>query len=314
MTQERLISGARVAILLCTMNGRSFLGEQLDSIASQTMTNWQLWASDDGSQDGTLAILEQYRSTWGTERFFFQAGPGRGFAANFLSLTCRADLTADYYAFADQDDVWEKEKLQRAVEWLETVPQTEPALYCSRTRLIDKAGLETGLSPLFARPPSFPNALVQSLSGGNTMVFNHAARLLLQKAGADIEVVTHDWWLYLLVSGCGGRVFYDPSPMVRYRQHDMNQVGANTGWLARLLRLRLLVNGRFKEWHAINLQALHEVEPMLTPENRAILKGWAKSRQQSLLPRLLGLRRSGIYRQTVAGNLGLLAAVLCRRM
>jgi glycosyltransferase involved in cell wall biosynthesis len=308
------MSGARVAILLCTMNGRAYLGEQLDSIAAQSFTNWRLWASDDGSRDGTLAILEQYRTNWGEGRFCIQAGPGRGFAANFLSLTCRADLTADYYAFADQDDVWEKDKLQRAVEWLETVPQTEPALYCSRTRLIDQAGLETGLSPLFARPPGFANALVQSLGGGNTMVFNHAARLLLQKAGAEIEVVTHDWWAYLLVSGCGGRVFYDPTPLVRYRQHDTNQVGANTGWLARLARLRLLVNGRFKEWNAVNLRALQEVAPMLTPENRRILAGWTTSRQRSLLPRLLGLKRFGIYRQTLPGNLGLLAAVLCRRI
>ncbi|NTV13886.1 MAG: glycosyltransferase family 2 protein [Desulfobulbaceae bacterium] len=314
MTPAKHFSGPRVAILLCTMNGRPYLGEQLDSIAAQTFTDWQVWASDDGSQDGTIAILEQYRVVWGLDRFFLQAGPRRGFAANFLSLACRADLQADYYAFADQDDIWEKDKLHRAVAWLEKVPHTEPALYCSRTRLIAEDGLEIGCSRLFTRPPGFANALVQNIGGGNTMVFNHAARLLLQEAGEDLAVVTHDWWAYLLVSGCGGQVFYDPSPMVRYRQHGNNLVGENTSWRAKLTRIRLLLKGRFKEWNARNLKALQGVERLLTPENRRILKVWEESRQQPLLPRLFAFRRAGIYRQTLAGNLGLLVAVLCRRM
>lgn len=296
------------------MNGAPFLGEQLDSIAAQSLPDWQVWASDDGSQDETPAILGQYRAAWGEERLLLQAGPARGFAANFLSLACRADLKAEYYAFADQDDIWEVDKLQRALAWLETVPQTVPALYCSRTRLIDEAGREIGLSPLFSRSPGFANALVQNIGGGNTMVFNDAARALLQQAGPEIEIVAHDWWAYLLVTGCGGRVFYDPLPSLRYRQHGNNLVGANTGGLARLARILLLAKGRFKEWNAINLKALQEVDRMLTSENRRILKEWTESRGQSLLPRLLGFNRAGIYRQTLAGNLGLLGAVIFRRM
>jgi len=315
MIQEEPFSpGTRVAVLLCTMNGQPFLGEQLDSIAAQSLPDWQVWASDDGSRDGTVAILDHYRAAWGEERLFFQAGPGRGCAANFLSLACRADVEAEYYAFADQDDIWEVDKLQRAVAWLETVPHTVPALYCSRTRLIDEVGRELGLSSLFVRSPGFANALVQNIGGGNTMVFNQAARALLQEAGPEIEIVAHDWWAYLLIAGCGGRVFYDPHPMVRYRQHGRNLVGANTGWLARVARIRLLVNGRFKEWNARNIKALQDAGRMLTPENRRILKGWTESRQQSLLPRLIGFNRAGIYRQTLAGNLGLLVAVLFRRM
>ncbi|MCX5864984.1 MAG: glycosyltransferase family 2 protein [Deltaproteobacteria bacterium] len=312
--QEYIFPRIRVAILLCTMNGQRFLGEQLDSIAAQTFFEWQVWASDDGSQDGTLSILDQYRSAWGEERLFIQSGPGLGCAANFLSLACRAGLEAEYYAFADQDDIWEVDKLRRAVTWLETLPSTVPALYCSRTRLIDEVGRDIGLSPLFSRPPGFANALVQNIGGGNTMVFNRAARALLLEAGPELGIVAHDWWAYLLVTGCGGRVLYDPLPSLRYRQHDNNLVGANTGWQASRVRMSLLVKGRFKEWNARNLKALQEVDRMLLSENRRILKGWTESRGQSLLPRLLGFNRAGIYRQTLAENLGLLVAVLFRRM
>ncbi|MFA6498759.1 MAG: glycosyltransferase family 2 protein [Desulfurivibrionaceae bacterium] len=312
--KEHFPPEARVAILLCTMNGQTFLKEQLDSIAAQSVPSWQVWASDDGSQDGTLVILNQYRAAWGEERFFLQAGPGRGFAANFLSLACRADLEAEYYAFADQDDIWEADKLRRAVAWLMTVPNTVPALYCSRTCLIDEAGRELGFSSLFRKPPSFANALVQNIGGGNTMVFNQAARNLILAAGSEVEIVAHDWWVYLLVTGCGGRVFYDPCPSVRYRQHGSNLAGANTAWLARLARIRLLAKGRFKEWNARNLEALQRGGQMLTPENRRILERWAKFRKQSLPAQLLGLNRVGLYRQTLSGNLGLLAAAIFRRM
>jgi len=307
-------SDVRVAVLLCTMNGQRFLEEQLDSLAAQTLLGWQVWASDDGSQDGTLAILNRYRAAWGEDRLFLQVGPGRGFAANFLSLVCRYDLEAEYYAFSDQDDIWEADKLHRAVVWLETVPNTVPALYCSRTILIDEVGREIGLSPRFRKPPSFANALVQNIGGGNTMVFNQAARLLLQDAGNEIEIVAHDWWTYLLVAGCGGRVFYDPHPSLRYRQHGSNLVGANTSWLSRLARIRLLIEGRFKEWSAWNLKALYAADRLLIPGNRRIFKCWAHSRQQSLPTRLTGLFRAGLYRQTLVGNLGLLVAAIFRRI
>ncbi len=303
-----------MAVLLCTKDGERFLAEQLDSINAQTFSGWKVWASDDGSCDGTLAILDQYASRW-RGRLSVQSGPKLGFAANFLSLVCNEKVTAAYYAFCDQDDIWEPEKLARALAWLATVPSTVPGLYCSRTRLIDEADREIGLSPLFSRPPGFANALVQSIGGGNTMVFNQAARALLQKAGnRGVDIVTHDWWAYLLVAGCGGTVFYDSCSTVRYRQHGGNLVGANIGWSASLARIRLLTEGRFRAWNAKNLRALQEVNRMLTPENQEVLARWAKSRKQPLLPRVLGIKRAGVYRQTLAGNLGLLAAALFRRL
>ncbi len=172
---------AKVAVLMGTFNGERFLAEQLDSLAAQTHPDWELWASDDGSKDNTLAILEAYRAKWGGERLTVLRGPARGLATNFLSLACKSGIQADYYAYSDQDDIWEPDKLSRAVSWLERMPPSEPALYCSRTMLVDAAGKEMGLSELHARPPCFANALVQNIAGGNTMVFNNAARNLLRR-------------------------------------------------------------------------------------------------------------------------------------
>ncbi|MFT3817630.1 MAG: glycosyltransferase family 2 protein [Rubrivivax sp.] len=304
----------KVAVLMCTMQGQHFLAEQLNSIATQTHPRWAIWASDDGSDDHTHAILEYYQSHWGEDRISIHAGPAEGSTANFLSLTCRADIDADYFAYADQDDVWESDKLERAVNWLKTVPEDVPALYGSRTLLVDARNQHIGYSPLFEREPNFRNALVQSIAGGNTMVFNRAARDLLRRAGENVEAVTHDWWAYMLVTGCGGQVHYDPYPTVRYRQHGANQFGSNADPVAQLRRAKLLLQGRFRGWVDCNLRALERVRPLMTPENQRVLDAFIGARRRHALGRWIGLQRAGIFRQTTLGNLGLAVAALINRL
>lgn len=303
-----------VAILLCTMQGRHYLREQLESILIQTHASWSIWASDDGSSDGTHAILDEYQSRLGKSRLSIGLGPAQGYVANFLSQTCNTKINADYYAYADQDDIWEADKLASALEWLQTVPGHVPALYCARTRNVDSNNQHIGFSPVFAKPPNFANALVQSIGGGNTMVFNHAACQLLRIAGSDVQVASHDWWAYLVVSGCGGKVFYDPQPSVRYRQHDNNLIGTNNNWTARLVRAGMLCRGRFSNWSDQNLVALQRIHMHLTYENQRRLDEFSKARQSSFFARMAGMKRSGVYRQTLFGNLGLIAAVVLNKI
>jgi glycosyltransferase involved in cell wall biosynthesis len=306
-------AAARVAILLCTRNGAPFLGAQLESYADQWHKNWFLVVSDDASRDATREMIERFAAEH-PQRVAVRQGPQQGVTANFLSLATDPTIEADYFAFSDQDDVWHADKLTRALAFLAAVPGNTPALYCGRTELMTEDGHIYGLSPLFRRPPSFRNALVQSLGGGNTMVFNHAAKKLIEAAGAQ-QVVLHDWWLYQLVSAAGGSVFYDPQPMLKYRQHADNLIGSNQGGLARLLRIRLMLEGRFRDWNETNITALRRVpNHLITPANRQILDLFATARNAGLPKRLAHLRRSGIYRQTLLGNLGLIAATVLNRI
>ncbi len=306
-----------VAILLCTYNGQRYLSEQLESVATQTYPHWRMWVSDDDSQDDTPSILTEYRSKWSNGSLSIVQGPRRGFVANFLSLCCREEIQAEYYAFCDQDDVWEADKLQRALDRLNTVSADIPALYGSRTRLVDAENRELGLSALFARPPGFVHALTQNIASGNTMVFNHAAIALLRDAGSKVAVVAHDWWLYLLVSGAGGQVVYDAYPSVRYRQHSNNVVGMKMHWLARLVRLRTIREvwqGKFRDGNERQMQALQAMRAKLSPANRVILDRFMLARNRWLLPRLLGFWRSGIYREPLGSHLGLIAAAILKKI
>ena len=304
----------KVAILLCTMNGGTFLRQQLDSYAAQTHTQWDLWVSDDGSSDDTCAILWAQRAKWAKNRLEIVSGPRKGFAANFLSLVCNTSIKADCFAYSDQDDVWMTEKLALALKWLSTVPTNIPALYCSRTELVDATGQYIGLSQSFLRSPSFRNALTQNLGGGNTMVFNDATRQLLIKAGADVGVIAHDWWTYLAVSGCGGKVLFDQTPTVQYRQHRGNLLGANHSFFAPIISSRRMFDGSFRMWNTQNIKALHKIDRLLSPMSKATLHDFLIMRDKALLPRIFGMLKAGIYRQTLSGNLGLLIATLLKRI
>jgi glycosyltransferase involved in cell wall biosynthesis len=306
----------RIAILLCTYNGEKFLAAQLASIERQAHRDWCVWASDDGSTDNTAAILARTRDGWGgDDRLTVVQGPKSGFIANFLSLACNPAIDAPYYAYADQDDVWEPEKFTRALAWHKTQPPHVPALYCARTALMDEAGNATGFSPLFVRkPPSFRNALVQSIAGGNTMVFNRAARALLMDAGPMVRPISHDWFTYQLVTGCGGTVFYDTTPSIRYRQHGNQVFGSNVGLLPRLQRAVLVAGGRFKVWTDTNTKALVTMRHRFTPENQRIYDLLQAARTGSLEHRLVALRKSGVHRQGWLDNVGLYTTVLLNRL
>ncbi len=304
---------ASVAILMSVHNGARFISEQIDSIALQTHSNWSLHISDDNSSDGSNRIIKSYAKQF-TKKIVINDVQNNDFCKSFLRLACDKKIKSDYYAYADQDDIWGQDKLKVAVKFLQAIPKDTPALYCSRTTIVDKDNQTLSLSPLFKRTPSFANALVQNIGGGNTMVFNHAAKRLLEKAGSDIKIPSHDWWTYMLVLGCGGKVFYDPNPYIRYRQHDANLVGANNSFGARLARLKMLLKGRFKEWSNQNIDALKTIEDQLTPANRTILNQFALARNKSLPLRLVGIRGSGVYRQTTFGNIGLLVATIFNKI
>jgi len=302
-----------VAVLLCSFNGSRYLAEQLDSIRRQTHEAWRLYASDDGSTDGTPDVFEQWGRRTPGRLMPLRAGPGQGHAANFLQLVTAQDVRGDFFAFSDQDDIWDEDKLARALDTLSAVPAGRPALYCARTRSISASGAAVGESPLFRRAPGFANALLQNIAGGNTMVMNAAARELLCTAGV-VDVVSHDWWVYLLVSGAGGEVFYDSRPCLSYRQHGDNAIGDNRGLRSRWNRYRSFLQGRNADWYERNIAALLANENLLAESSRSTLSRFCQARTGHLPGRLAALVRSGVYAQTLSGQLGLLTATLLKKI
>lgn len=308
------LSECKVAILMCTYNGQAYLKEQIDSLIAQTHQNWTLYISDDGSTDGTLALLKNYQQLIDSQRIHLFSGPRAGFAKNFMSLVRNSNIRADFYAFCDQDDIWFDNKLYRSIRHLEKLPSNLPSLYCSRTRLIDEDRKITGFSPAFKKPPEFQNALIQSIAGANTMLLNNAARDLLRKVPDTTTIVAHDWLSYLLITACGGHVIYDLEPTLDYRQHSANVIGANSGLIERLSRVGKLIDGRFGSWSDSNLQTLEAVKNELTSANSQTLQNFRKGRLSPLIQRLRLMKKSGIYRQSILGNISLIIAIALNKI
>jgi hypothetical protein len=303
-------SSSRVAVLIATFNGAAFLSQQLNSIERQSWPLIDVWASDDGSGDGTVDLLKDASGRWTKGRFEIVGGPRGGVVENFRSLLRHGEIDADFIAFSDQDDIWRLDKLKKAVDWLNGQDAARPALFCCRVELMDEVGQPAGFSPLFRAPPDLRNALVQSIAGGNTMVMNRAAHELLRETAKRTSFVIHDWWAYLIVAAAGGTIHYSPAPDVLYRQHGANVIGANTSWGSRLRRVEPLLAGRFSGWTNENLKALDACRDLLSPEAKVLIDDFKQMRRLPLVSRLGALRRLGLYRQTWLGQISLFAGCI----
>lgn len=300
-----------ISILLCTFNGEEFLEEQLKSIKNQSFVNWILHASDDGSNDKTLSLLNEFKNEFGDKKVKIYNGPQKGFANNFLSLASNKNIKSDYYSFCDQDDIWLPDKLIRAINELEKF-QDEfiPLLYCGRTIYVDNKLKKLSESPLFMSKPEFANSLVQNIAGGNTMVFNKETKVLLEKI-AIVNTVSHDWLVYQIVTGAGGKVFYDKEPYTLYRQHEIALIGGNKSFYSRLIRIYYIFTDVYKVWNKRNIEILNKNKLYLTKENNRLLQRFKYDRNENLIKRINLIKNGVIKRQSYLSQASLyLLAIL----
>ena len=288
--------------------GAAHLAAQLASLEAQSHADWSLDASDDGSTDGTADILQAFRDR-NPDRVRLFAGPRRGAAAAFLTLAERAvaDAPGAALAFCDQDDVWMRGKLARALRRMAARGdfRSEALAYASRTILTDARLHKLGLSHLHARGPSFPNALVQNILGGNTIVLSpKAAEVLARSVPAALHAAVpyHDWWVYLILSGYGATIDNDSRPGLYYRQHGTNQLGHHGPVRGRLRRLGTIARRQYSRWLDANFSALTTCDTLLSPENSALLAALIAARQQGGGPFSKTLQTLGIHRQTSSGD------------
>lgn len=209
----------KIKVLLSAYNGEAYITQQVDSILNQTHQNLELYIRDDGSADGTLEVLEKYQQD---SRVHVISGENVGFIDSFFALISQCG-EADYFAFADQDDVWFPEKLSMALEMLvseEKKHPQEPLLYFSNYDFYDGEMNFRAHAKTPSQQPSFHNALVECMTLGFNSVFNKTAHEIMC---SDIPKHScgHDWWTYMVCVGLG-RVIYDDRPTVCYRRHEKN--------------------------------------------------------------------------------------------
>lgn len=257
-------SRPRVLVLMATYNGGQWIAEQIDSILSQSGVEVRILASDDGSTDDTLTILEDR----GVSVLEARTGK-RGSAQNFCHIIAAASAQEDeYVALADQDDIWYPGRLARQVKILregpfDAVSSSIDALYPDGTKKILRKDF----------PERRLDFICQSPGPGSTYVFTPQAFAQLQndlRSGAvDTDAVGfHDWLLYTLARAHQMRWHIDSTPTLAYRQHEANDMGANSGLEAARTRAAMLETGWYREQFALMARTARAVttEPGLSAE------------------------------------------------
>ena len=293
-----------VAVLLSTYNGARYLPQQIDSLLQQNFPAWSLLWRDDGSSDETAALMQAFAEHAGPDRVPLTPDQDGhvGIAGSFLSLLRRVPPNT-IAAFADQDDIWLPDKLQRGVDALAAVPKGVPALYCARQRLVDENLTPLGLSPYRGRPGRFPAALTQNVATGCTVMLNPAAVALVAASEAPAGTL-HDWWSYLVVSAAGGQLIADPVPVVLYRQHQQNAVGAPHSPLRRGLMALRRGPAEFMQLFRRHVEGLLAYRHALSPLALRDLEALHRALSGGLLSRLRAMRQvRSLIRQTTAETL-----------
>lgn len=240
-THQGAVARAAPEIVLATFNGAAYVDALLASVAAQSVAPALVRVCDDGSSDCTRAVVERWQNTLPLR--WLDAPPGAGACGNFARLLAACE--GDYVMLADQDDVWDAEKIacaMRVMVMLESRWGTDvPLLVHGDLRLIDSAG--QALAPSFMRhqhldplATEFERLLLQNVVTGCTVLVNRA--LLREALPVPPDAAMHDWWLALVASAFG-RIGFVEQATISYRQHGANQIGAR-GWSV----LHLAARGR----------------------------------------------------------------------
>lgn len=236
----------RVLVLMATFNGINWINQQIESILNQKYVNITVYISDDGSTDGSIDLIDELIKKYSNITVLKSKITGSA-GQNFYSMIINVnEKNFDYIAFADQDDVWNQDKL------------------CGQIALMKKHSAEAVSSDVIAffdnhkeilitksQPQRRWDFLFESAGPGCTYLISPwllgkiREQLLNNKSPAK-EVVHHDWLAYAVCRSYGAKWLIDSKPTLRYRQHGSNVVGANIGLKAKRNRLVKVYQGWYR--------------------------------------------------------------------
>jgi rhamnosyltransferase len=287
-----------IAVLIATYNGKKWLSEQVTSILQQEDVDLTLFVSDDHSTDGTMEFMKQLGESDSRVIVLPQIKRMGSAGKNFYRLVCDVEISFfDYVAFADQDDLWNHDKLSRHVKLI----QSENAECISSSVM---AFWPDGSQRLIRKsePQRLHDFIFESAGPGCSFLMTPwlvgKLREEIQSTNSPAKnVVMHDWLTYAICRAHQRRWFIDPLPSLMYRQHANNVIGANSGIKAIANRLRKINDG----WYRGEVSKICDVTLMISEDPKYIrLSGLLKSRtllsQAQLIPYVFEGRRNLIDR------------------
>ena len=237
-----------IAILLAAYNGIDFIEIQVDSILKQKDVNLELFISVDYSSDETYNWVIDL-SHKNKNVHILPYGEVYGIASgNFFRLIKDVDFSFfDYIALADQDDIWDLDKIISAIDTLKV--NKAVGYSCNiisfwsdgRQKKINRPSTQKKFDYYFEPP-----------GAGCTFVIKKEIAMILKDFLINNwtkinDINSHDWLIYAFVRSIDQKWYIDNREFMFYRQHQNNQEGVRNGLKAYLFRIRQVQNGWYMD-------------------------------------------------------------------
>lgn len=302
-----------IDILMAVYNGEKYLSQQIDSILNQSFHDWQLLIRDDGSSDSTAGIIALYADRHPEKiRLVYSKSDKKGSKYNFFELIKASD--SEYVMLADQDDVWEKDKVKKAYEHIRKAEkktgQNKPVLCHSDLKVADRDLniINPSMFEMQKLDPAkrqFKDYLVQNNVTGCTVIFNRALASMTKKMPE--EAIMHDWWL-ALEAAAFGRVFFMKDSDILYRQHGNNTEGAknlrSTKYLIKKLFNKTQVRQTLENTYRQAEAFFNEYEDSLDNEFKEVVKAYLSIREAPKLKKYMIMKKYGFMKSGFVRRLG----------
>jgi len=306
-----------IQILMAVYNGEKFIEEQLRSIINQTNTEWELLIRDDLSTDSTLnIILEYYKNYHDRIRIIDNHGIRYGAAGNFMELLKISD--SEYVMFADQDDVWLPDKIDKTLSTMKRLEEKEgkdtPLLVHTDLCVVDENLnlISRSMWKMQKINPQFKSLnrlLIQNNVTGCASMINK--KLVEMSKQFSYGIIIHDWWIALIAS-CFGEIEYINNPMILYRQHNYNEVGAvgyNLNYIYKEFIKRESLKENLKKYRKQAEMLLTEFQDNLRDDQKILLEKFSNIDSMNMIEKRIFLIKNSILKYGFFRNVGVLLVI-----
>ncbi|MEW6995933.1 glycosyltransferase family 2 protein [Colwelliaceae bacterium MEBiC 14330] len=321
-----------IDIVLATFNGELYLEEQIKSIQNNSVYKEcvaRVIVVDDGSTDKTAEIVHWLARSDAKIEWLLNTSGKHGPSSNFAFGL--AQTTSQYIMLSDQDDIWHPEKIALSIAKITQLADEKaihqekkaqaktnntPLLVFSDKEIVDEKLqlISKSYFELKNIPPnwylSFDQLCQQNIISGCTMCFNRA---LLDKAmPIPQQAYMHDWWLALVASRCG-KIALIEKPLIKYRQHANNSIGAQKRSKLSLFSKFFHYLNKFEQnFYAVTEQAkaFSTFEKNNNIKPNQTINALSKIEQLSRYNRLALFVKKVITRSNFSGRMGLLIVLI----
>lgn len=295
----------KILVLMSSYNGEKYIRQQIDSILNQKDCIVDLLVRDDASTDSTREIIKSYESCGRVK--LLNDKKNLHAARSFLRLIEVAS-EYDYYALADQDDVWDEDKLISGINILRK--ENIPTIYCSNARVVDENLNVFGYNVYrHSKYTNLESVVINGNFMGCTMIFNNKLREKILTSLNPSYCLMHDYYLSVLCMLMGGKIIYDEVPHMSYRIHGKNTVGVSTNFFEKVEKQLKFIFKKGESKRAKQCESILQVTEFGDIESRNFVEIVSKCKSNKSA-RVLLLKNTAIKYETVKKHLNVIIEIL----